>query len=257
MCSDPKLMKSILSIALAVLLVVPVFGIGTNASEDDSIIKVFEDATILQDCNVYCGVDSDFDAVSSLKSGDKVKILARIQNWYMIYDYSTGCVGAINSNATAPSEPSDPTAPEDPTAPSDPTAPEDAETITPLTDEEKFLNMVNGARSELKLTNLKSSELLNKLAFYKARDIVENNNFSHNSVSYGSPFEMMRAEGVVFTVAGENISGNQTIDGAFYSMMNSETNKGNILSESYTTTGIGIYTSPIYGKVIVQLFTGE
>lgn len=242
MCSDPKLMKSILSIALAVLLVVPVFGIGTNASEDDSIIKVFEDATILQDCNVYCGVDSDFDAVSSLKSGDKVKILARIQNWYMVYDYSTGCVGAINSNATAPS---------------DPTAPEDAETITPLTDEEKFLNMVNGARSELKLTNLKSSELLNKLAFYKARDIVENNNFSHNSVSYGSPFEMMRAEGVVFTVAGENISGNQTIDGAFYSMMNSETNKGNILSESYTTTGIGIYTSPIYGKVIVQLFTGE
>lgn len=242
MCSDPKLMKSILSIALAVLLVVPVFGIGTNASEDDSIIKVFEDATILQDCNVYCGVDSDFDAVSSLKSGDKVKILARIQNWYMIYDYSTGCVGAINSNATVPS---------------DPTAPEDAETITPLTDEEKFLNMVNGARSELKLTNLKSSELLNKLAFYKARDIVENNNFSHNSVSYGSPFEMMRAEGVVFTVAGENISGNQTIDGAFYSMMNSETNKGNILSESYTTTGIGIYTSPIYGKVIVQLFTGE
>ena len=68
---------------------------------------------------------------------------------------------------------------------------------------------------------------------------------------------MMRAEGVVFTVAGENISGNQTIDGAFYSMMSSDANKDNILSNEYTTTGIGIYTSPIYGKVIVQLFTGE
>ena len=67
----------------------------------------------------------------------------------------------------------------------------------------------------------------------------------------------MRAEGVVFTVAGENISGNQTIDGAFYSMMSSDANKDNILNNEYTTTGIGIYTSPVYGKVIVQLFTGE
>lgn len=252
MYSDSKLVKSILTISLAVIMILPYFGVGSFASEDDSLFCVFEEAKVLQDCDVHCGVGNEFEVISTLKEGDTVKVLARIQNWCMIYDYSTACTGAVKSNnlSLIDSSLSD-------TDFDDPQNPSDKETITPLTDEEKFLNMVNGARSELNLNSLKTSELLNKLAFYKARDIVENNNFSHNSVSYGNPFEMMRAEGVVFTVAGENISGNQTIDGAFYSMMSSDANKDNILSNEYTTTGIGIYTSPIYGKVIVQLFTGE
>lgn len=241
MYSDSKLVKKILTIALAVIMILPYFGVGSFASEDDSLFCVFEEAKITQDCDVHCGVGDKFDVISTLKTGDTVKVLARIQNWCMIYDYSTACTGAVKSDNLSMID----------------RDLSDTETVTPLTDEEKFLNMVNGARSELNLHSLEASNILNKLAFYKARDIVENNNFSHNSISYGNPFEMMRAEGVVFTVAGENISGNQTIDGAFYSMMSSDANKDNILNNEYTTTGIGIYTSPVYGKVIVQLFTGE
>ena len=84
--------------------------------------------------------------------------------------------------------------------------------------------------------------------------MVENNYFSHQSEIYGSPFEMMRAYGISFTAAAENIAGNQTIDGAFYAWMNSEGHKKNIMNGNYTETGIGIYTSPIYGKIIVQMF---
>ena len=36
--------------------------------------------------------------------------------------------------------------------------------------------------------------------------------------------------------------------------MNSEGHKKNIMNGNYTETGIGIYTSPIYGKIIVQMF---
>ena len=52
----------------------------------------------------------------------------------------------------------------------------------------------------------------------------------------------------------ENIAGNQTVDGAFYAWMNSESHMKNITNGDFCMTGIGIYTSPVYGKIIVQLF---
>ena len=154
MYSDSKLVKKILTIALAVVMILPYFGVGSFASEDDSLFCVFEEAKITQDCDVHCGVGNKFDVISTLNTGDTVKVLARIQNWCMIYDYSTACTGAVKSDNLSMIDGDL----------------SDTETVTPLTDEEKFLNMVNGARSELNLHSLEASNILNKLAFYKARD---------------------------------------------------------------------------------------
>ena len=253
MQSKSKNLKKMFVFLLVMSLTVPMICYSVFASEDDSIVSVFEDAHIIADeCEVHCGAGEEFEVISTFNSDRTVKVLARIQNWYLIYDYSTGTTGAVKSSDVSLIDSSgsdDVTDFED--------NPSDTETSGALSDEEKLLGLVNNARSELNLSELKASTVLNKLAYYKARDIVENNNFSHNSISYGSPFEMMRANGVLFTIAGENISGNQTIDGAFYAMMNSQANKENMLNSQYTTTGIGIYTSPVYGKVIVQLFAGE
>ena len=84
--------------------------------------------------------------------------------------------------------------------------------------------------------------------------MVQNNYFSHHSEVLGSPFEMLKSCGLVFDKAAENLAGNTTAEGAFYSWMNTEAQKANILSENYARTGIGVYNSPIYGQVFVQLF---
>ena len=96
-----------------------------------------------------------------------------------------------------------------------------------------------------------------KVARDKAMDMVNNNYFSHNSPTYGSPFDMMRAYGVSFNTAGENIAGNSTIEGAVKAWMNSDGHRKNILNSAYNYTGIGMVKSPKYGYVFVQQFIGK
>ena len=91
----------------------------------------------------------------------------------------------------------------------------------------------------------------------KAKDMVDNNYFSHQSPTYGSPFDMMRQFGISFKTAGENIAGNRTVEGAFKAWMNSEGHKKNILNSGFNYTGIGIVDSSKYGKMLVQQFIGK
>ena len=98
---------------------------------------------------------------------------------------------------------------------------------------------------------------LQKVAKIKAQDLVDNNYFSHNSPTYGSPFDMMKSFGVSYKAAGENIAGNSTLQGAVTAWMNSQGHRDNILSNAYNYTGIGVVESPVYGKVMVQMFIGK
>ena len=116
------------------------------------------------------------------------------------------------------------------------------------------MDLVNELRQANGLPELRYNAELSKVAYDKAKDMVEKNYFSHHAVSYGSPFEMMKCYGIVFTKAAENIAGNQTVEGAFYAWTSSNDHKANILNEEYTDTGIGIYQSPVYGKIVVQMF---
>jgi uncharacterized YkwD family protein len=104
---------------------------------------------------------------------------------------------------------------------------------------------------------LKFDETLLKVAREKARDMVANNYFSHNSPTYGSPFDMMKQFGVTYRTAGENIAGNSTLQGAVTAWMNSQGHRENILNSAYNYTGIGIVSSPKYGKILVQMFIGR
>ena len=68
---------------------------------------------------------------------------------------------------------------------------------------------------------------------------------------------MMRQFGVSFKTAGENIAGNATVEGAFKAWMNSEGHRKNIMSGNFNYTGIGVISSPTYGKMFVQMFIGR
>ena len=98
---------------------------------------------------------------------------------------------------------------------------------------------------------------MQRVARIKAQDMVDNNYFSHNSPTYGTPFQMLNSFKISYKTAGENIAGNSTNSGAVNSWMNSSGHKANILNSNYNYTGIGVVNSSKYGRIFVQLFVGR
>lgn len=124
-------------------------------------------------------------------------------------------------------------------------------------DEQEVFDLINKQRINNGLSALKFDSELQRLAKIKAQDMVENNYFSHTSPIYGTPFEMMNSFKISYKTAGENIAGNSTNNGAVNAWMNSSGHKANILNSSYNYTGIGVVSSPKYGKIYVQMFIGK
>lgn len=124
-----------------------------------------------------------------------------------------------------------------------------------LSDEEReILDLINEERIEYGLDKLEACEELQKVAKLKAEDLVNNEYFSHTSPTYGTPFEMLKNQGIIYTVAGENLAGNESGIRAVNAWMNSPAHKDNILDSDYKYTGISVVDSEVYGKVFVQLF---
>lgn len=123
-------------------------------------------------------------------------------------------------------------------------------------EEQKTIDYINEYRRQHGLSELKVSSKLQEVAKLKAKDIVENEYFAHNSERLGTPFEMLKENDVYYSIAGENLAGNTTPENAFEAWINSPAHRENILEEEYEYTGIYVLKSPIYGNVYVQLFIG-
>lgn len=103
-------------------------------------------------------------------------------------------------------------------------------------------SLVNQERSKAGLPALRIDNSLSKLALDKAVDMYNNQYFDHTSPTYGSPFDMMRAYGVQFGYAGENIAmGQQSPQQVMKDWMNSQGHRENILNPHYTTIGVAYY----------------
>ena len=87
--------------------------------------------------------------------------------------------------------------------------------------------------------------------------MVNNNYFSHESPTYGTPFNMLSNFKISYKTAGENIAANSSNSGAVTAWMNSSGHKANILNSNFTHTGIGVVSSQKYGKIFVQMFIGK
>ena len=124
-------------------------------------------------------------------------------------------------------------------------------------DEKEIFDLINQERIKNGLQALKIDDEVQKVARIKAQDMVDSNYFSHNSPTYGSPFDMLKSFRISYTTAAENIAGNSSNSGAVNLWMNSSGHKANILNSSYNYTGIGVVSSSKYGKVFVQMFIGR
>jgi uncharacterized YkwD family protein len=106
--------------------------------------------------------------------------------------------------------------------------------------EQQVVDLTNKERAKYGLPPLKVDAALSKVAREKSRDMAVNHYFSHNSPTYGSPFEMMKKFGISYTAAGENIAkGQRTPQEVVAAWMNSEGHRANILNKNYTHIGVG------------------
>ena len=124
-----------------------------------------------------------------------------------------------------------------------------------LTAEEQLMfDLVNEERADKGIGPLEIDMELVELARKKSQDMVDLGYFSHQSPTYGSPFDMLREAGVNYVRAGENIAGAPQTERAHVNLMNSPGHRANILNSSYTHIGIGIIDGSRYGKIYTQLF---
>lgn len=107
--------------------------------------------------------------------------------------------------------------------------------------EQQVITLVNKERSSRGLGTLSYDSKLGYVARLKSQDMVNKKYFSHNSPTYGSPFEMMETYGLSFSAAGENIAyGQSSAQEVMNSWMNSAGHRANILSSAYTHIGVGV-----------------
>ncbi|MDQ0214409.1 putative YkwD family protein [Oikeobacillus pervagus] len=121
--------------------------------------------------------------------------------------------------------------------------------------EQQVVDLTNKERAKYGLKALKVDSTLSKVAREKSKDMATNHYFSHNSPTYGSPFEMMKKFGISYKSAGENIAqGQRTPQEVVTAWMNSEGHRANILSKNFTHIGVGYVEN---GNYWTQQFIGK
>ena len=121
--------------------------------------------------------------------------------------------------------------------------------------EAEVLNLVNQQRQKQGLKPLQMDWELQRVARIKACDMAQAGYFSHQSPSYGSPFDMMKHYGIAFKSAGENIAQGQTsAQSVMDSWMNSQGHRENILKPDFTHIGVGYCQQ---GNHWVQMFISK
>ena len=203
--------------------------------------------------NVRTGPGTTYSVITRVNKNEYIRIFAKIGDWYVIQTDSN-YLGAVSSKYVKLIYPNTSAN----NAGSSNSGSGVNTTTSELTsDEKEVFNLINAKRTANGLQALKIDDELQNVARIKAKDMVDNNYFSHTSPTYGSPFDMIKKFGISYKTAGENIAGNSTNSGAVEAWMNSSGHRANILNSSYNYTGIGVVKSPKYGKVYVQMFMGK
>ena len=131
-------------------------------------------------------------------------------------------------------------------------------TIASQSFEQQVVDLVNKERAKVGLKALTSDWEVARVARFKSEDMRDSNYFSHNSPTYGTPFQMIKSFGISYKSAGENIAAGQaTPEAVVKAWMNSSGHKANILSSSFTHIGVGYAKGGSYGHYWTQQFISK
>lgn len=120
--------------------------------------------------------------------------------------------------------------------------------------EMKMLDLLNGERTKRGLRPLQWDPALLPVARAHSQDMFVRGYFSHYTPEGKDPFDRMKAAGIKYYTAGENLALGPTLSICHDGLMNSPGHRANILNPSYGRVAIGILDGGAYGLMISQEF---
>lgn len=201
---------------------------------------------------------TSYNVITTVNKNEYIRVFAGVGEWYIVQTDSD-YVGAVSRKYVRAIYPSSSGSSNSGTGGSSSSGntSSSTETSNMNSDEKEVFDLINKQRTNNGLAALKNDSEVQRVARIKAQDMVNNNYFSHTSPTYGSPFDMLKSFKISYKTAGENIAGNSSNSSAVTAWMNSSGHKANILNSNFNYTGIGVVSSPKYGKMYVQLFFGK
>jgi len=199
--------------------------------------------TAVDNCEIRSGTGTEFDVIQTVDKGTILDSIGKSDDWYVVR-LSNNKIGAVSEKDVEP-------------------VVEDFQhsqmqgAVRLTSEEQQIIELVNQERAKKNLSPLTIDMEVTKVARIKAKDMIDNNYFSHNSPTYGSPFDMLRNFGIKYVYAGENLAGNPSISNAHKALMNSQGHRENILNSNFTHIGVGVYESSKYGNIIVEMFISK
>lgn len=119
----------------------------------------------------------------------------------------------------------------------------------------EVLNLVNEERAKYNVAPLKWDDSLAALAESHCEDMIDRNFFAHNTPDGQTPFDRMKAAGISYSSAGENIAAGQySPQNVMDSWMNSPGHRKNILNPDFEYIGVGLARGGSYGIYWAQEF---
>lgn len=121
-----------------------------------------------------------------------------------------------------------------------------------------LLELINGQRTALGFNALGENTKLNQAAMLKAKDMLSNGYFAHQSPSGITPWFWFKKIGYNYKYAGENlaIGFTESVD-VYTAWFNSESHRENFLNQNYSEVGTAVLTGNFDGSpatIVVQLF---
>ena len=187
---------------------------------------------------------TNYNVVTTVDKNEYIRVFAGVGEWYIVQtdkDY-VGAVSKKYVKAIYPSSSSSGNTSSSSSTGNSGTS--GMQTSSMNSDEKEVFDLINKQRTNNGLPALQNDSEVQRIARIKAQDMVDNNYFSHNSPTYGSPFDMLKSFKVSYKTAGENIAANSSNSSAVTAWMNSSGHKANILNSSFNYTGIGVVSSP-------------
>jgi uncharacterized protein YkwD len=120
--------------------------------------------------------------------------------------------------------------------------------------ERQMFDLVNDERAAVGLRVLAWDDRLVPVARQHSEEMFKLKYFAHQSPVSGSPFDRLRAAGITYSRAGENLAYAQSVSVAHRGLMQSQGHRENILRPEFTRMAIGVISAGPYGRMFTQMF---
>jgi uncharacterized protein YkwD len=120
--------------------------------------------------------------------------------------------------------------------------------------ERQMFDLVNEERSAAGLRALVWDDRLVPVARQHSEEMFRLKYFAHQSPVSGSPFDRLKAAGISYSRAGENLAYAQSVSVAHRGLMQSQGHRENILRPEFTRMAVGVISAGPYGRMFTQLF---